>query len=38
MIRELELLYPESLRQCSRLMPDYMIRVTATKSRASETV
>jgi hypothetical protein len=26
MIRDLELLHPERLRKCSRMVPDYMIR------------
>jgi hypothetical protein len=38
MVRVLELLNPERLRQCSIVMPDYMIRFRATTSRASERV
>jgi hypothetical protein len=39
MIRELELLHPERLRQCSRGMIDYMIRERELLNpRASEAV
>jgi hypothetical protein len=38
MIRDFELLDPEPLRQCSSVLPGYMMRVRATTSRASEIV